>query len=156
MNCVWYVFGFFFGNAFFISLNKILLTMFTLQQIKDAHYKVKSGADFPKYIQKLILLGVTKYDTFVTDGHGEYYGANNYQTNSNCKYPALSVATSSNTELFIHYLKIHQQGQTDYMTFCKHAAECGVEKWTVAMNAMSCTYYDTDGNMMVEEKIPLV
>lgn len=29
--------------------------MFTLDQIKAAHNKVKSGADFPAYIQDLIL-----------------------------------------------------------------------------------------------------
>ena len=33
--------------------------MFTIQQIKDAHSKVKSGADFPKYMQDIIALGVT-------------------------------------------------------------------------------------------------
>jgi hypothetical protein len=27
--------------------------MFTLQEIKDAHSKVKSGADFPKYVHDL-------------------------------------------------------------------------------------------------------
>jgi hypothetical protein len=27
--------------------------MFTLQQIKDAHSKVETGADFPKYIKDL-------------------------------------------------------------------------------------------------------
>ena len=33
--------------------------MFTIQQIKDAHSKVKSGADFPQYMQDIIALGVT-------------------------------------------------------------------------------------------------
>ena len=51
--------------------------MFTLDQIKQAHAKVKSGADFPKYIQDLIVLGIKNYDTFVIDGHSEYYGENN-------------------------------------------------------------------------------
>lgn len=32
--------------------------MFTIEQIKEAHSKVKSGADFPNYIQDLIILGV--------------------------------------------------------------------------------------------------
>ena len=30
--------------------------MFTIKQIKDAHSKVKSGADFPKYMQDIIVL----------------------------------------------------------------------------------------------------
>jgi hypothetical protein len=32
--------------------------MFTIAQIKKAHSKVKSGEDFPVYIQDLIALGV--------------------------------------------------------------------------------------------------
>ena len=48
--------------------------MFTLQAIKDAHSKVKSGADFPTYIQELKVLGITKYDTYVRDGHAVYFG----------------------------------------------------------------------------------
>jgi hypothetical protein len=51
--------------------------MFTLDQIKLAHSKVKSGADFPAYIQELKVLGVTSYETFVGDGHTDYHGSNN-------------------------------------------------------------------------------
>jgi hypothetical protein len=53
--------------------------MFTTQQISAAHSKVKSGADFPAYIREIKTLGVTYYETFVADGHIDYYGANNYK-----------------------------------------------------------------------------
>jgi hypothetical protein len=33
--------------------------MVTIEQIKQAHNKVKSGADFPKYIQEIKKLGVS-------------------------------------------------------------------------------------------------
>ncbi|MGB4398918.1 MAG: DUF1398 family protein [Daejeonella sp.] len=36
--------------------------MFTAEQIKAAHSKVKSGADFPAYIQDIKALGVTGYE----------------------------------------------------------------------------------------------
>ncbi len=52
--------------------------MFQLTKIKDAHAKVKSGADFPAYIQDLIQLGVLSYDTFVMDGHSVFNGADNF------------------------------------------------------------------------------
>lgn len=48
--------------------------MFTLEQIKEAHAKVRSGADFPTYVQDLIGLGVTCYQTYVSDGHTDYFG----------------------------------------------------------------------------------
>ena len=128
--------------------------MFRLEEIKAAHSKVKSGADFPKYIQDLLKLGVTKYDTFVSDGHTLFIGKNNYQVQTESKYSTLEVSKESNSEKFKHYLKIHQQGQTDYPTFCNHSAETGVEKWTVNMNQMTCSYYDKSNNLMLEEKIP--
>jgi len=42
--------------------------MFTLEQIKVAHAKVKSGADFPAYILELKLIGLLSHTQFVTDG----------------------------------------------------------------------------------------
>lgn len=128
--------------------------MFQLTQIKDAHAKVKSGADFPAYIQDLILLGVLRYDTIVTDGHAVFNGAGNYTIQSEPKYAPLDIARISDAEKFKQYLQMHQQGQTDYPAFCNHAAETGVEKWTVDMNAMTCTYYSSSNDTMLEEKIP--
>ena len=128
--------------------------MFKLEEISAAHSKVKSGADFPNYIQDLIKLGIKKYDTYVIDGHTLFFGDNNYQIKSNAKYSKLSVANISDKERFKHYLKSHQRGQTDYPTFCNNSAETGVEKWTVDMTQMTCIYYDKSNNLMLEERIP--
>ena len=128
--------------------------MFTISQIKEAHSRVKSGADFPKYVQDLIGLGILSYDLVVRDGHAEYRGTDGYEIKSEAGYTSQHVANESDTDKFKHYLKIHQQGQTDYFTFCKHAAETGVERWTVDHQKMTCTYYDKAGNEMVTEKIP--
>jgi uncharacterized protein YbcV (DUF1398 family) len=91
--------------------------MFTVDQIKTAHSKVKSGADFPAYIQDIKKLGVTFYETYVKDGHTDYFGANNYKTTAPPKYAELVIAGSSNTEQFKIDLKEHQQGKTDFLTF---------------------------------------
>lgn len=56
--------------------------LFTLDQIKAIHSKVKSGVDFPDFIQNLKSLGITQYETFVTDGHTDYYGLNGYKISS--------------------------------------------------------------------------
>lgn len=128
--------------------------MFQLSQIKQAYAKVKSGADFPAYVQELIQLGVIAYETFVTDGHTVFTGADSYTIQSEQKYSPINIAGKSDTKKFKQYLQMHQQGQTDYPAFCNHAAETGVEKWAVDMNAMTCTYYNLAGANMIEEKIP--
>ena len=128
--------------------------MFTVEQIKTAHSKVKSGADFPAYIQDIKKLGVTYYKTFVTDGHTDYYGANNYQTTSPAKYTALKIAETTNTEQFKVNLKEHQQGKTDYLTFIEMCSKFGIERWTVSMEKLTCTYFDKVGNEILVEQIP--
>ena len=128
--------------------------MFTIAQIKEAHSKVKSGEDFPAYIQDLIALGVQGYDTFVNDGHVEYFGADNFRVAQTATYDSIAIAPLANKERFIEFLVMHQGGQTDYLTFCHHAAQCGIAKWSVNIIEMSCTYYDLSDAAILIEKIP--
>lgn len=130
--------------------------MFTLKQIEEAHSKVKSGADFPKYIQEIKTLGVNEFETSVKDSHTEYYGQNGYRISSSPMYEDLKIENSSNPSKFKHYLSIHQQGTTDYFTFCKHCAETGIEKWIASLNKMTCIYYDKAGNEILVETIPQI
>ncbi len=128
--------------------------MFTVERIKQANSKVKSGADFPGYIREIKALGVTYYETYVTDGHTDYYGANDYKTSTNGKYDALAIAETSNIEQFKADLKAHQQGKTDYPTFCNDYAKSGIEKWEVCMEKMTCMYFDKAENEILVEEIP--
>lgn len=128
--------------------------MFTIEQIKEAHAKVQSAADFPNYIQDLIILGVKGYDTFVNDGHVEYYGVNNYSVISEEKYPEVKIEDTANKERFIEFLFAHNDGQTDYITFCNQSGQCGIAKWRVDIMEMTCTYIDKSGAEILIEKIP--
>jgi uncharacterized protein YbcV (DUF1398 family) len=128
--------------------------MFSIDQIKAAHSRVKSGADFPAYIQDLIKLGVTSYSTYVSDGHTNYYGANGFSISSPAKYESKVIATTSHKTDFINDLKAHQQGKTDYPTFCNDCARSGVNKWTVNMADMTCSYYDKQETTLLVEIIP--
>ena len=129
--------------------------MFTIAQIKQAHDKVKNGADFPNYIKDLIELGVSGYDTFVKDGRVSYFGADDFSVSTTDKYAAILIAPNVNKERFIEFLVIHQDGQTDYLTFCKDAANCGIATWRVDIVEMTCTYFDASGAPIVIEKIPI-
>ena len=128
--------------------------MFTVEQIKEAHSKVKSGADFPAYIQEIKALGVIHYEAYVSDGHIDYHGYNDYTVKVLAKYTSLVVVDSTDSELFKIELKAHQQGKTDYFTFCKDCAENGIEKWIVNLDEMTCIYYDKIGNEILVEQIP--
>lgn len=128
--------------------------MFTVEQIKTAHSKVKSGADFPSYIKEIKELGVTHYEAYVTDGHTDYHGGSNYTATVPEKYEPLDIAKMVKKEEFKAELLAHQQGKTDYLTFIKMCAETGIEKWKICIDKMTCTYFDKEGNEILIEKIP--
>ncbi|MEZ4803765.1 MAG: DUF1398 family protein [Gelidibacter sp.] len=128
--------------------------MFTLEKIQNAHKKVKSGADFPQYIKDLNAMGVTHYDTFVSDGQSKFYDSSNDSLDGHPKYPKIKVNEVSSAAHLKLALTTHQQGQTDYFTFCKQAAQAGVEKWMTDIKGMTVTYLDKDGNKLLVEQIP--
>lgn len=127
--------------------------MFTAEQIITAHSKVKSGADFPNYIKDIKALGVTYYEAYVEDGHIEYHGANNTVKVPE-KYASMTVADTADADNFKVGLIDHQQGKTDYLSFIKMCAECGIEKWEISIDTMTCTYFDKLGKVILVEQIP--
>lgn len=128
--------------------------MFTVEQIKAAHSKVKSGADFPSYIKEIRAIGVTHYEAYVADGHIDYHGTDGHTAQVPAKYDALPIADAPNKEQFKAELVAHQQGKTDFLTFIKMCAAFGIEKWQICMDKMICTYFDKAGNEILVEQIP--
>ncbi len=63
-----------------------------------------------------------------------------------------------NTRLLLpmlrHIISIHQQGKTDFSTFCEQVAAAGVKQWVIDTERMLCIYEDIDGKEMVAESIP--
>ncbi len=91
--------------------------MFTEQQLKEAHAKVRTGADFPAYVQEIKALGLVTYEYLVADGTTVYYGSNDHVVRSAAMYAPLKSNAQSLAEQVRHAIAIHQQGQTDFMTF---------------------------------------
>ena len=127
--------------------------MFTAEQILAAHSQVKTGADFPAYIQAIKQLGVTHYETFVKDGSSLFYGADNYSISLPAKFESRALAQSVDAATFKSELQRHQQGLTDFPTFITMCAQTGLEKWTIHIPTMTCTYYALSGDVVWEERI---
>lgn len=135
-------------------LNEIKKSMFTLQQITETHSQVKSWVDFPRYIQDLIKIWLSKYTVYVNDGHAEYFGKDWFTISSEAKYPKLEISEIINIDQFKSDLKSHQMWNTDYVTFINDCAKSGIVKWTVDTTNMTCTYYDLDNKNILVEQIP--
>lgn len=128
--------------------------MYTKEDLIHAHSKVKTGADFPNYIQDCKKLGVSYYETFVQDGRSVYVGNNNYTVALLPKYERINIASTLQIEQFKKYLQAHQKGATDFLQFCKDCSETGIEKWKIDLSKMTCTYIDVAGNEVLTEQIP--
>lgn len=124
---------------------------FTIDQIKQA--QINSNFKFPKLVQELKKIGVSNFITLVTDGHTEYFDEENENISIDGNQDFI-ISDVLNAEKFLERLKLHQQGETDFPTFCKDCAENGIDNWVVSIPNMSCIYYDKTGNEVLKEKIP--
>ena len=132
-------------------------TMFTQDQIKAAHAKVKSGADYPRYVRDLKKLGIHHYDYVVENGANVYYDhVGNHLSTRLDDIMHRNVSDISSSEMLKEYIVNHQQGNSDFPTFCLQAAKAGVQRWSSDLEKMVCTYYDKMNNEMYAEPIPEV
>jgi len=122
--------------------------------MKAAHARVKSGKDFPAYVQEIKRNGLLYYDFMVKDGRSVYHGVNGFQISSDPIYQEKSISVQAAPAAVRQIIAEHQQGKSNFLTFCRLVGDAGVEKWVVDTRTMMCTYYDLEGNNMVAEPIP--
>jgi uncharacterized protein YbcV (DUF1398 family) len=130
---------------------------FTLEQLKAAHVKVKTGADFPKYIHEIKALGLIIYEYEVSTGATIYFGADDYTVRSEGWYSEpITIHHTGNAVAVEESIRKHQQGGSDFLTFCREVAAAGVASWQIDTPNMVCRYRDLEGNELVAEPIPEV
>jgi uncharacterized protein YbcV (DUF1398 family) len=127
--------------------------MFTIEQINDLHDHLGTMGTFAHYVRALRSAGVETYDSYLVDGHSEYFGRDSYTVRSPAVHENLTVADTSNRGAFLEHLNLHNHHQTGYLEMSKGLAESGIEKWTVDTSRMTMTFYDKAGNEMLVETI---
>ena len=127
--------------------------MFTLEQINDIHDRLGNAETLSQYLEALKHIGVDQYDSFITDGHSEYFGRGGHNVVSAPVHEKLSIAGTSDRKSFLKHLDLHNQGKTNYLEMSKGFADSGIEKWTFDTNKMTITYYDKNGNEILVEGI---
>ena len=127
--------------------------MFTLEQINDIHDRLGNAETLFQYLEALKNIGVDKYDSFITDGHSEYFGSGSHKVVSPPVHEKLSIAETSDRESFLQHLDLHNQGKTNYLEMSKGLADSGIEKWAFDTNKMTIAYYDQNGDEILVETI---
>ena len=115
--------------------------MFTLEQINELHNQFGTAESLAQYVKALNALGIETYDSYIMDGHSEYFGKSGQRVISPAVHEMLTIADISNKEQFLTHLSLHNQGQTSYLEMSKGLADSGIEKWTVDTKTMTMTFY---------------
>lgn len=127
--------------------------MFTLDQLNEIHDRLGNLEDFSQYVRALKALGVETYDSYLTDGHSEYFGKDGHKVISPSIHDTLPISDVSDSEKAQAHLDLHNQGKTSYLEMSKGLADSGVEKWTVDTQNMTLAFYDKQGSALLIEKI---
>jgi uncharacterized protein YbcV (DUF1398 family) len=59
-------------------------------------------------------LGVERYDSYLADGHSEYFGQGGQRVVSPPVHEVLPVAETSQPEMFLPHLRRHERRETTY------------------------------------------
>jgi uncharacterized protein YbcV (DUF1398 family) len=127
--------------------------MFTIGQINDLHDRLGQAETLLEYVRGLNAIGVEKYDSYLTDGHSEYFGKPGQKVISPPVHSQLSISEKSDKEKFLKHLKLSEEGKITYIEMSEGLAESGTEKWTVDTSEMTMTFYDRAGSEMLVERI---
>jgi uncharacterized protein YbcV (DUF1398 family) len=127
--------------------------VFTLGQIDDIHDRFGRQDTLVQYLRALNAIGVERSDSFIADGHSEYFGTGGETVVTPPAHEALTIAATSSRDGLVQSLARHSQGETSYLEMSEGLARSGVEKWTFDMSALTIAYYDKAGNELLTEAV---
>ncbi|HCU6926287.1 TPA: DUF1398 family protein [Staphylococcus aureus] len=126
---------------------------FKLSAIQQAHQQF-TGVDFPKLFKAFKDMGMTYNIVNIQDGTATYVHQSEDDIVTSSVKSNHPVAPSSNQSIVQDVLTRHQQGQTDFETFCDEMAQSGIYKWHIDIQAGTCTYIDLQEQAIISELIP--
>jgi len=100
--------------------------MFTLEQINEIHDRLGNAETLAQYVKALNALGIETYDSYIEDGHSEYFGKSGHTVISPPAHEMLTIADTSDKETFLKHLNLHNQGKTSYLEMSQGLAESGM------------------------------
>ncbi|HEA6672345.1 TPA: DUF1398 family protein [Staphylococcus aureus] len=126
---------------------------FKLSAIQQAHQQF-TGVDFPKLFKAFKDMGMTYNIVNIQDDTATYVHQSEDDIVTSSVKSNHPVAPSSNQSIVQDVLTRHQQGQTDFETFCDEMAQAGIYKWHIDIQAGTCTYIDLQEQAIISELIP--
>jgi uncharacterized protein YbcV (DUF1398 family) len=127
--------------------------MFTMAQIGDLHDRLGRADSLADYLRGLAAIGVVRFESFVTDGHSQYIGADDQRVVSAAHHEVLVVSQISDRDAFLEHLRRHADGETSYVEMSRGLAAAGVEKWVADTSDLTMTYRDRAGVALLVDQV---
>ena len=127
--------------------------MFTLEQVTDIHDRLGNKGTLGGYLRALRDIGVEAYDSYITDGHSEYFGSDEQILVGPAFHETFAIAETCDREGFLRYMQQVEKGDVGYAEMSKALADIGVEKWMFDTGMLTITYLDKAGNVLLCEKV---
>jgi uncharacterized protein YbcV (DUF1398 family) len=124
-----------------------------MAQIEELHARHGSADSLADYLRGLAAIGVVRFDSFVSDGHSEFVGADGSSVSSPAHHPVFAVAEASDRGTLVEHLRRHGDGETSYVEMSEALAGSGVERWVADTAALTLTYVDRAGEALLVEQV---
>ena len=124
-----------------------------MAQIEELHDRLGRADSLADYLRGLAVIGVVRFDSYVADGHSEFRGADGQRVESEAHHEVLEVAEVSDRRAFLEHLRRHSDGETSYRQMSVGLAESGVAKWVADTRALTMTYCDRAGTILLVETV---
>ena len=122
-------------------------------EIDELHDRLGRADSLGDYLRALAAIGVVRFESYVTDGHSEFFGADGHRVVSPAHHEVFEVAEQTDLDAFVEHLRRHDAGETSYVEMSAGLAESGVEKWVADTAALTMTYRDRAGAVLVVEEV---
>ena len=127
--------------------------MFTLEQINDIHDRLGNRGSLGLYLNALRDIGVEAYESYICDGHSEYFSADGQKLVGPPFHERFTVAEVCDKEWFLKYIRQVEKDGIGYVEMSNSLADHGVEKWSFDTEKLTITYLDKAGDVLLTEKV---
>jgi uncharacterized protein YbcV (DUF1398 family) len=124
-----------------------------MADIDELHDRLGTAETLADYLRGLAAIGVVRFESYLVDGHTEFFGADAGRVASPPHHETLSVAETSDRGAFLEHLRRHGEKQTSYVEMSAGLAASGVEKWVADTAALTMTYCDRAGAALLVDDV---
>ncbi len=126
---------------------------FSLTTIKHAQ-QLYTGVEFPILVAAFAELGITQVTINIHTGETTYQHRDGMHLQTPSLKATTPVASTASQVGLTTSLQIHQQGKSDFPTFCEEIAAAGIAYWIIDVSALTCDYYSLIDALILSETIP--